>query len=114
MKNRLILVEGIPGSGKSTIANKIKDHFETMGIKVKLFSEGDSHPADLAWNAYIPRDEYETLLKNNPQHVNVIRKHTQLEEDYALVAYTKLGVNPDENELMKYFETHEVYDGRVC
>ena len=96
-----------------TIANKIKDHFETMGIKKKIFSEGDSLET---WHGMLIYQEMNTgtLLKNNPQHVNVIQKHTQLEEDYALVAYTKLGVNQYENELMKYFETHEVYDGRVC
>ena len=113
MKNRLILIEGIPGSGKTTIARKVKEYFEGRGEKVKLFSEGDAHPADMAWNAYIPIDEYELLLKNNVQYEEVIKEHSSIEEDYALVAYTKLGLTPGENGLMEYFENHEVYDGRV-
>jgi hypothetical protein len=36
-----------------------------------------------------------------------------LEEEFAVVAYTKLGFYPRENALMEYFENHEVYDGRV-
>lgn len=113
MKNRLILVEGIPGSGKSTIADKIRNYIQDKGIKAILFSEGDAHPADMAWNACFSMDEYKELLKNNPEYVDVIKKNTQLEDDYAIVAYTKLGLTPQENELMKYFEDHEVYNARV-
>lgn len=113
MKNRLILVEGIPGSGKSTIANKIKDYLGSKGIKTKLFNEGDLHPVDLAWSAYITLDEYQELLKNNQEYEEVIKDNTKLEEGYAIVAYTKLGISPGEYKLMKYFEQHEVYDAKV-
>lgn len=37
MKNRLILIEGIPGSGKTTIANKLKEHLVNKGVNVKLY-----------------------------------------------------------------------------
>ncbi len=41
MKNRLILIEGIPGLGKITIAIRLKDYLISQGEKVKIFSEGD-------------------------------------------------------------------------
>lgn len=113
MNNKLILVEGIPGSGKTTIANKIKEYFESQGKKVKLYNEGDGHPVDLAWIAYIPIDEYRELINKHPNYGDIIKKNTTFEEDYALVAYTKLGMHLNENTLMKFFENHEIYNARV-
>lgn len=113
MKNRLILIEGIPGSGKSTISSKVRDYLESKGVKVKLYNEGEAHPADMAWNAYLSIEEYNEILKNNPNHEKKIRENSTLEEDYAVVAYTKLGFGNKENELMKFFQSHEVCDGRV-
>ena len=40
MKNRLILVEGIPGSGKTTISKKIRDYLMNKGLDVILYNEG--------------------------------------------------------------------------
>jgi adenylate kinase family enzyme len=113
VKNRLILIEGIPGSGKSTIASRLKDYLQNTGIKVKLYSEGDTHPADLAWNAVIQISDYEKLLIDYPKYAEIIRNNTQFEESYAIIAYIKLELGTEENELMSYFEAHEVYDGKV-
>lgn len=114
MKNRLILVEGIPGSGKTTISKKIRDYLIDRGFDVELYNEGDSHPVDLAWNALLTKEEYKRLINNNnKEYENVLKENSIFEEDYVIVAYTKLGLNKDQNELMKYFEAHEVYDGRV-
>lgn len=113
MENRLILVEGIPGSGKTTLSNKIKQDLESKGKKVILYNEGDLHPADLAWHAYIPLIEFEAIIKENPEYKETLIKHSQFEDNYVLVAYTKLGFREKEIELLKYFEEHEVYDGRV-
>ena len=48
MKNKLILVEGIPGAGKTTTARKIRDELISQGQNVVLYEEGMSHPADMA------------------------------------------------------------------
>ncbi|QVK18771.1 thymidylate kinase [Mycoplasmatota bacterium] len=111
MENRLILVEGIPGSGKTMISRKIKHDLESKGEKAILYNEGDVHPADLAWHAYISLNEFERIVKEYPKYKTSLIKYTQIEENFALVAYTKLGIR--EKELFKYFEEHEVYDGRV-
>jgi hypothetical protein len=113
LKNRLILIEGIPGSGKTTTAARLRDYLTDKGIKVKLYSEGDPHPADIAWNAYIPLEEYVELIDKTPEHKDSIKNCTTFEKEYALVAYTKLGLDSKDNELLEYFEAHEVYDGRV-
>lgn len=113
MKNRLILVEGIPGSGKSTISYKIKEYLESKGIKAKLYSEGDAHPADLGWNACLTIDEYKQIIDTNPELEEKIKENTKFEGDHAIIAYTKLGLPMKGSELIKYLETKEVYDGKV-
>jgi len=113
MKNRLILVEGMPGSGKSTISTKIRDYLGHKGIDVVLYNEGDMHPADMAWNALLTKEEYNNVINDNKEYENIIKKNSIFEEDYVIVAYARLGLHKDENELMKMFEAHEVYNGRV-
>jgi Thymidylate kinase len=113
MENRLILVEGMPGSGKTTISKKIRDYLINKGLDVELYNEGDLHPVDLAWNALLTKEEYKSLIKNNKEFENTIKENSIFEDGYVIVAYTKLGLSKDQNDLMKYFEAHEVYDGRV-
>lgn len=113
MKNRLILVEGIPGSGKSTIAQKINDFLKSKGLKVKLYSEGDLHPADLAWQACLTLDEYYQVVKENPDLKTVLEQYTQIEGEHAIVAYTKLGIPMKSKGVNEYLSSKEVYDGKV-
>ncbi len=49
MKTNLIIVEGLPGSGKSTTAGMIAEELERKGKKVVCVDEGvTDHPADYA------------------------------------------------------------------
>ncbi|EKQ58266.1 MULTISPECIES: thymidylate kinase [unclassified Clostridium] len=113
MKNRLILIEGIPGSGKTTISKKIKNFFTNKGFKVELYNEGDAHPADMAWNALLSIDEYNNIIRENKKIENLIVENSIFEENYVIVAYTKLGFHRKQNKLMNFFEDHEIYDGRA-
>lgn len=113
MKNRLILIEGIPGSGKTTISYKVKEYLEAKGKAVRLYREGDAHPADLAWSAYIELDNYQSLLEKYPELADSIKQQTQIEENHAIVAYTKIQKVFEHKELVQYFEDHEVSDKRV-
>lgn len=113
-KNRLILVEGIPGSGKTTISNKINEYLIEKGEKAVLYNEGELHPADMAWNSLLTLDEYKEVIESNKENEEVIKNNTIFEDEYAIVAYTKLGFGPKENKMMEIFENHEVYGGRGC
>ena len=44
MKTKLILIKGIPVSGKSTIAKNIGEYLSANGIKTKVYTEGQLHP----------------------------------------------------------------------
>lgn len=113
MKNRLILVEGIPGAGKTTISKKIKKHLKDKGLDAVLYNEGDMHPADMAWNALLSREEYSKIIKENKENEKIIRDNSVFEGDYVILAYTKLGFHRKQNKLMEFLEEHEIYDGRV-
>lgn len=48
MKTRLIIVEGLPGTGKSTLSERLAAILKAEGIRTLFKDEGDpDHPADL-------------------------------------------------------------------
>jgi len=108
--NKLILVEGIPGSGKTTISRKIADYLG-KSIKTTLYNEGQMHPADLAWCACIPEGDYEGIIKTYPQYENPIRENTWFEDGYAIVAYIQFPI--EDQKLYAILEGYEVYDGKA-
>ena len=110
---RLILIEGIPGSGKSTVAARVRDHYAEGSQKVAMFTEGDLHPVDLAWCAWLRAGEYEGLLDRFPEHAGLLKANSEVTGTDAAVAYTRLGLNPNESELLQYLSDREVFQGRV-
>ncbi|MDF2587122.1 MAG: hypothetical protein K0S41_963 [Anaerocolumna sp.] len=107
---QLILVEGIPGSGKTTTSEKIYNKL-SIQKKTNLYMEGDGHPADLAWCACIPLNQLDEIINNNKTYELRIREHMYIEQDYAIVPYTKIPIeNPEFYHLMENFE---VYNNRV-
>ena len=111
MKSKLILIEGIPGSGKSTFARKIAGWYKNRGVSVKLYIEGQSHPADLGWNACVPVTEYNKILQRYEFLRNEIEKNAVIEGDTVIIAYTQ--IKTDYMDFYKELESFEVYDGRV-
>lgn len=111
MNAKLIMVEGIQGSGKSTFAKRIAEWVKAQNIAVNLFVEGQPHPADLAWNACVPLDFLDNLILKYKEIEPEIRKNMRIEGDNALIAYTL--VKTDVHDFFKDFEKFEVYDNRV-
>ena len=109
---KLILVEGIAGSGKSTTARKLEQTLGAQGTEVRLFQEGDLHPCDLAWHACVPLAVYEDLLDTFSEHKHALGLYTSLEQDTAYVAYTKLELSPN-HPLFTELNRYEPYQGRV-
>lgn len=108
--NKLFIIEGIPGSGKTTIAKKISEYLSNS-IKTNLYCEGDLHPADLAWCACIPIDSFDEIIGRFQNYKNEINNNMYIENGYAIVAYTQFPI--EDKELYKLFESYEVYDNRV-
>jgi len=108
--NKLFIVEGIPGTGKTTIAKKIFEYL-SHNFKTNLYCEGDLHPADLAWCACIPIDSFDMIVKKFQHYRDQIKNNMYIENGYAIVAYTQFKI--EDIEIYKLFESYEVYDNRV-
>lgn len=62
MKNRLIIVEGLPSSGKSTASAFAADTLKVDGRRVLFADEGScEHPADYEFHGFITDDELAQL-----------------------------------------------------
>ena len=65
------LVEGIQGSGKSTLVRKLSEKHPSCTAVM----EGDYSPIELAWCALMPKKEYEAVLgKYNSIRDEIIKK----------------------------------------
>ncbi|WP_195988077.1 hypothetical protein [Clostridium sp. D53t1_180928_C8] len=126
MKSRLILVEGIPGAGKTTTARKIKENLIEQGKEVILYEEGVSHPADMAWNAYLKEEEYNEFIKrcselwevskksiSKEELIYRIQNQARIEDSNVILAYTRIDF-PEEIywSLIDDVASKEICDGR--
>lgn len=104
MKN--VFVEGIQGMGKSTLLNAVFD----AASEFHVCREGDYSPVDLAWCAWMSKEEYEEVLKRyNPIRDEII-KNTFREQQNFIVTYTK--IITDIPNFHKDLERYEVYNKR--
>ena len=126
MNSRLILVEGIPGAGKTTTARKIKEKLIDEGKEAILYEEGMSHPADMAWNACLKEDEYNDFIKkcsemwegskksiSKEELISRIQRQTRIEDNNVILAYTKIDFPEDCYwSLIGDVASKEICDGR--
>ncbi len=62
VETKLILVEGLPGSGKTTTARFVADWLKQRGVETAVFLEGNlDHPADVESVACLDEQEYANL-----------------------------------------------------
>lgn len=89
MNTKLIIVEGLPGSGKSTTASTIYEILQNYPIKSELFLEGNlDHPADYDGVACFSHSEW-GLLENN--FVNKKILHSNVEYNSGLFLFCLTG-----------------------
>ena len=126
MNSRLILVEGIPGAGKTTTARNIKEKLIDEGKEAILYEEGMSHPADMAWNACLKEDEYNDFIKkcsemwegskksiSKEELISRIQRQTRIEDNNVILAYTKIDFPEDCYwSLIGDVASKEICDGR--
>lgn len=112
---RLILVEGLPGSGKSTTAKMIQQLYEEMGRPSRLFLEGDlEHPADYEGVAFFSQQEFEDLVSNQEILAGALKRAAlPLDGGGWLLEYRKLRERtasglPD--ELLHMIARNDIYE----
>ncbi len=101
------LVEGLQGSGKSTLVNKLSSIYKDYGI----IQEGDYSPIELAWCAYLSEHEYQKVLEKYPSLISDIQEKTYREDNHVVLCYTK--IRTSQFEFYKDLGQHEIYNNRV-
>ncbi|CAM3898915.1 hypothetical protein [Mesobacillus thioparans] len=91
MKAKLILVEGLPGSGKSTTAGLIHELLSENQVSAELYREGNlDHPADYEGVAYFTEEEFEELLKESGGLSKVFQEWVSIKRGRHLLPYMKI------------------------
>ncbi|MFE8699275.1 hypothetical protein ACFYKX_01425 [Cytobacillus sp. FJAT-54145] len=91
MNTKLIIVEGLPGFGKSTTANFIRDLLEEKGIKNQLFLEGNlDHPADYDGVSCHTEAELQHLLSNHLEVKDILQNNVVEKGDKYFLPYQKM------------------------
>ena len=100
-------VEGLQGSGKSTLVRKLSD----MCPGCTAVREGEYSPVELSWCAYVDEEKYHRIQEKYPDLSTRIRENTYPEGDRRIICYTKI-VTKD-RDFYRDLEQDEIYNGRV-
>ena len=100
-------VEGLQGSGKSTLVRKLSEiHPDCTAIM-----EGDYSPIELAWCAWMTEAQYSEIIKQWKELQDQISSKTHKEGDHRIVCYTQ--VRTENRDFYHQLENYEIYNGRT-
>lgn len=114
MTTKLIIVEGLPGSGKSTTAQQVCDILKAKGIDTELYTEGNfNHPADFDGVAYFNSEEFKALEKIHSESNEILNKIKIKHHTGYLIPYRKVVEEQQitfENELFNDIIKNDIYE----
>lgn len=91
MKTKLIMVEGLPGFGKSTTSRMIYDILTERNIETRLVMEGDvDHPADYEGTSCLTEEEFGRLLQAAGSFKEILIERAAKKGSWNLIPYQKL------------------------
>ena len=112
---KLILLEGIPGSGKSSAAAHLETFLKRMGLPVRFWHEGDfDNPADFEGVACLTTSQYRKLIIHHPGRARLLEEQLTVRGNDHLIKYRKLqSLYPEQipSRLIVELSGYDVYDG---
>lgn len=110
MSVKLFLVEGLPGSGKTTTAEALTRLLQEQQINTRLHIEGDlNHPADYESVAYLKMDEW-TDFQSKYASLDVLR-FAEVFNDYVLISYRQWQSKQDVPEAaLAFLQARDIYE----
>ena len=100
-------VEGRQGGGKSTLTGRLAEKYPDH----KVYEEDDYSPVELAWCAYMNKEDYLNILDKYSSMREKIEEKAHTEDDHIIVCYTK--VKTDKHEFYQDMEKYEIYNNRI-
>ena len=100
-------IEGLQGSGKSTLVTRLSEKYPEL----TPVREGDYSPVELAWCAYVSRDQYEKILDKYDDIRKEIEAYSYKEDNRMVICYTR--IITDIPGFHKDMEQYEIYNNQV-
>lgn len=91
MSSKLVLIEGLPGFGKTTTAQLVHEILMEMNIKSQLFLEGNlEHPADYDGVAFFKKNEFDELLSTHEKFRDLLSNRMIKHGNNYFLEYRKI------------------------
>ena len=114
MKTKLIVVEGIPGSGKTSTAQYVRDWAASKGLNPLLYLEdAPYHPVDLDTLSYFDTEQYHQFLAQFEAYQPILEKISKKGQEGFFVFYRRWGEVTGEkmpDDLAEVLYGHDAHD----
>lgn len=114
MLPRLILIEGLPGGGKTRTARIVSEKLGKMGFPTRTYFEGNpEHPADYEGVAAYTAPDFASLLRENQEREEIIWEKAESKNGYHLIHYARWKKEDPESfpeKLFPDFQKRDIYE----
>jgi len=110
MYSKLFLIEGLPGSGKTTTAEALTHLLQAQQTNTSLYIEGDlNHPADYESVAYLTLSEW-VDFQSKYASLDALR-FAEVFNDYVLISYRQWQSKQDVPEAaLAFLQARDIYE----
>ena len=107
--HRLIVIEGVAGTGKTTFMHRLKADLETVGYTVHTYDEGTHPYLDLAYSAILTFEAKQALIQQFPALESEINRLAVNVGDKVILPYTKIEPTRITQSFIETCEKHNVH-----